>query len=138
MDQMQELSPYSYRYIIPHKRQRIKAYGVVLFNTHNRPGAVAEAENFVQDLETLGCIVFKMEWTDVAERQSMIESALKRVIDDCSKLYDAVMSHSPRGILAGSDDLEIPINNLLHQFTHSLPDYISMVSAILCYAQIVS
>ena len=84
MDQMQELPPYSYHYIIPHNQQRIKAYGVVLVNTHNRPGAVSEAENFEQALETLGYIVFKMEWTDVAELQSMIESALIRVIDDCS------------------------------------------------------
>ena len=79
-----------------------------------------------------------MEWTDVAELHSMIESALMRVIDDCSMLFVVVMSHGPRVILAGSDDLEIPINDLLHQFTHSLPDYIPMVSTILCYAQIVS
>ena len=138
MDQMQELSPYSYHYIIPHNQQRIKAYGVVLFNTHNRLGAVSEAENFEQALETPGCIVFQMEWTDVAELHCMIKSALMRVIDDCSILFVAVMSHGQRGVLAGSDDLETPINDLLHQFTHSLPDYIPMVSTMLCYAQIVS
>ena len=36
---------------------------------------MSEAENFEQALETLGYIVFKMVWTDVAELQSMIESA---------------------------------------------------------------
>ena len=100
---MQELFPYSYHYIIPHNQLRIKAYAVVLFNTHNGPGAVSEAENFEQALETLGYIVFKMEWTDVAELQSMIESALIRVIDDCSMLFVAVISHGQRGVLAGSD-----------------------------------
>ena len=70
-----------------------------------------------------------MEWADVAELQSMIESALMRVIDDCSMLFVAVMSHGA---------LEIPINDLLHQFTRSLPNYISMVSTIHCYAQILS
>ena len=64
---------------------------------------MSEAENFEQALETLGYIVFKMEWTDVAELQSMIESALIRVIDDCSMLFVAVISHGQRGVLAGSD-----------------------------------
>ena len=74
-----------------------------------------------------------MEWSEGRELQCMIESALSRIVSDCSLLIVCLMSHGCRGVLSGSDGEEIPVNDILHQFTYTLPDYLPMVCLILLY-----
>lgn len=45
---IQKLAPFSNQYIIPRNQEIMKSYGLVLFNSKDRIGAVAEAEAFEQ------------------------------------------------------------------------------------------
>ena len=82
-EQIQQLSPHSSQYIIPHKQKKSKRYGVILFRSEGRQGAVAEAEDLQQALQATGCDVIKMEWSEATELHNMIESALSRIVADC-------------------------------------------------------
>ena len=96
-----------------HEIQRITKTG--------RQGAVAEADDLQQALQTSGCDVIKMEWSDAAELHNMIESALSRIINDCSLLVVCLMSHGSRGVLSDSNGKTIPVNDILHQLKQFPP-----------------
>ena len=115
-EQIQQLSPHSSQYIIPHKQKKSKRYGLVLFNSEERPGAEAEAANVEQALQTAGCDVMKMEWYDVDELHNMIESVLNGIVADCSLLIVCLMSHGSRGVITGSNGKAIPVNKILNAF----------------------
>lgn len=125
--QIKVLSPHSKQYAIPHNQLYSKVYGAVLFNAYNRDGGVAEADNFENALEKIASIVFKMEWADASELRRMIHCITSRVVDDCSLLVVSVMSHGIRGVVKGSDDSVMPINDILKQLTDSLPNHIPLV-----------
>ena len=124
---IEELSPYSAQYVIPHNQTRMKRYGLILYNKQHRHGAEEEADNFKQALETAGCDVTKLEWTHAAELGSMIDSSLEGIVGDCSLLIVAVMTHGYRGALRGSGSSEIPINNILFQLQYTLPKHTPLV-----------
>ena len=126
-EQIQQLSPHSSQYIIPYKQKKSKRYGVILFRSEGRRGAVAEADNLEQALLIAGCDVIKMEWSEAVELHNMIESALSRIVTDCSLLIVCLMSHGSRGALADSHGQSIPVNHILHQFSFSLPQEIPLV-----------
>ena len=127
VEQIQQLSPHSSQYIIPHKQRKSKRYGLILFSTAGRQGAVAEAVDLEHALQTTGCDVIKMEWFYAAELHNMIESALTQIVGDCSLLIMCLMSHGSRGTLAGNDGERIPVNDMLHQLTINLAKHIPMV-----------
>ena len=127
IEQIQQLSPHSSQYIIPHKQKKSKRYGVILFRSEGRQGAVAEADDLEQALLSTGCDVIKMEWSEATELHNMIESALSRIVADCSLLIVCLMSHGSRGALADCHGKRIPVNDILHQFTFSLPQEIPLV-----------
>ena len=116
-EQIQQLSPHSSQYIIPYKQKKGKRYGVILFRSEGRQGAVAEADDLEQALQATGCDVIKMEWSEAAELHIMIESARSRIVADCSLLIVCLMSHGSRGALADSHGKRIPVNDILHQFS---------------------
>ena len=120
-NQIQQLSPHSSQYIIPHKQKNSKGYALILFSSASRQGAVAEADDLEQALMTSGCDVIKMVWNRATELQCMIAA-------DCSLLIVCLMSHGCRGVLRASDGEEIPVNNTLHQFSYTLPEYIPLVN----------
>ena len=124
---IEELSPYSTQYVIPHNQTRMKRYGLILYNKQHRHGAEEEADNFKQALEAAGCDVTKLEWTNAAELGSMIDSSLEGIVGDCSLLIVAVMTHGYRGALRGSGSSEIPINNILFQLQYTLPKHTPLV-----------
>ena len=126
--QIEELSPYSSQYVIPHNQTKTKRYGLILYNSEDRHGADEEADNFKQALETAGCDVIKLQWSNTSELGSMIDSSLTRIVGDCSLLIVAVMTHGYRGALRGSTGSEIPINDLLYHFNQELPQHLPMVS----------
>ena len=126
-EQIQQLSPHSSQYIIPYKQKKSKRYGLILFSLEGRQGAVAEADDLEQALLTTGCDVIKMEWSEATELHNMIESALSRIVADCSLLIVCLMSHGSRGALADSHNKSIPVNHILHQFSFSLPEEIPLV-----------
>ena len=126
-EQIQQLSPHSSLYIIPHKQKKSKRYGVILFRSGGRQGAVAEADDLQQALQATGCDVIKMEWSEATELHNMKESALSRTVVDCLLLIVCLMSHGSRGALAGSQGQRIPVNDILHQFLFSLPQEIPLV-----------
>lgn len=128
IEQTKELSAISDQYVIPHNQLKSKRYAIVLFNSHNRPGSVLEADNFQASLEMAGFKVFKMQWMIALELQKMIDSAVRVIMGDCCLLVVCVMSHGHRGVLKGSDASEIPINNLIRQITLSIPEYVPLVS----------
>ena len=131
VEHIQQLSPHIDHYIVPHKQKKSKRYGLILFSAGDRPQAVAEADDLEHALETAGCDVMKMDWNGGAELQCMIESALSRIVGDCSLLIVCLMSHGCRGVLRGGDGKEIPVNDILHQFTYTLPESIPLVSNLL-------
>ena len=51
-DHIEELSPYSNQYVIPHNQTNTKRYGLILYSKQHRQGAEEEADNFKQALET--------------------------------------------------------------------------------------
>ena len=121
------MSPHSSQYIIPHKQKKSKRYGLILFCSAGRQGAVAEADDLEHALQTTGCDVMRMDWSEAGELQCMIESALSGIVGNCSLLIVSLMSHGCRGVLRGSDGEEIPVNDILHQFTYTLPEYVPLV-----------
>ena len=126
--QIEELSPYSSQYVIPHNQTKTKRYGLILYNSEDRHGADEEADNFKQALEAAGCDVIKLQWSNTSELGSMIDSSLTRIVGDCSLLIVAVMTHGYTGALSGSEGSVIPINDLLFQFNHELPPHTPLVS----------
>ena len=119
-DQIQQLSPHSSQYIIPHKQKNSKRYGLILFSTADRQGAVAEADDLEHALQTTGCDVIKMEWSDAAELHNMIESALSRIAVDCSLLIVCLMSHGSRGEIASSHGEKMCVNDVLHKLSFQM------------------
>ena len=87
VEQIQQLSPHSSQYIIPHKQKKSKRYALILFSSAGRQGAVAEADDLEQAPQTTGCDVIKMEWFDAVELHNMIDSAMIRIAGDCSLRY---------------------------------------------------
>ena len=100
---------------------------MILFRSEGIQGAVAEAVDLEQALLTTRCDVIKMEWSEAAELHNMIESALSRIVADCSLLIVCLMSHGSRGALADSHGQRIPVNDILHQVSFSLPQEIPLV-----------
>ena len=127
VEQIKTLSPVSSYYIIPYNQRRSRRYGLVLFNSVDRSGAAAEADNMEQALEEAGCDVTKMEWKDAAELGSMIDSALIKMMSDYSLLTVCLMSHGCQGALSASDGKEKPVNDIVHQLSYSLPSYVPLV-----------
>ena len=126
-EQIQQLSPHSSQYIIPYHQKKSKRYGVILFRSEGRQGAVDEADDLEQALTATGCDVIKMEWSEATELHNMIESALSRVVANCSLLIVCFMSHGSRGALADSHGQRVPVNDILHQSSFSLPQDIPLV-----------
>ena len=127
---IEELSPYSAQYVIPHNQTRMKRYGLILYNKQHRNGAEEEADNFKQALEVAGCHVTKLEWTSTAELGSMIDSSLEGIVGDCSLLIVAVMTHGYRGALRGSENSDIPINHILFQLQLTLLKHTPLVRTL--------
>ena len=131
IEQILQLSPHSSQYVIPYKQKKSKRYGVILYRSEGRQGAVAEADDLEQALLTTGCDVIKMEWSEAAELHNMIESALSRIVTDCSLLIVCLMSHGGRGTLADSHGRKIPVNDILHQFSFWMPQETPLVMIFL-------
>ena len=68
-----------------------------------------------------------MEWYEAGELQCMIDSAMERIVGDCSLLIVCLMSHGSRGVLKGQGGEEIAVNDILHQFTYTLPESVPLV-----------
>ena len=128
VDQIQTLSAMCPNYIIPHNQKKSKRYGLILFNSADRHGAEREADNLELALQDAGCDVIKMEWACGVELGNMIERALRRIVDDCSLVIVCLMSHGCRAVLRRTDGEDIPVNNILHQLSYTLPDYVPLVS----------
>ena len=126
--QIEDLSPYSSQYIIPHNQTKTKRYGLILYSAEDRHGADEEADNFKHALETAGCDVIKLQWSNTSELDNMIDSSLTGILDDCSLLIVAVMTHGYRGALNGSEGSEIPINDILFRLEYLLPKHLPLVS----------
>ena len=101
---------------------------MILYNSEDRHGADEEADNFKHALETAGCDVIKLQWSNTSELGSMIDSSLTRIVGDCSLLIVAVMTHGYRGALRGSEGSQIPISDLLFQFKQELPQHLPLAS----------
>ena len=71
-----------------------------------------------------------MEWFDAVELHNMIDSAMTRIVGNCSLLIVCLMSHGSRGVLSGSCGGRVTVNDVLHQLTFCLPSVmcIPMVS----------
>ena len=76
---IEELSPHSSQYIIPYNQKRSKRYGLIIYSTHNRPGAQEEADNMERSLLTAGFDVKKMECKTALELIAKLESTLRRI-----------------------------------------------------------
>ena len=122
MEQIQQLSSHSSQYIIPHEQQKSKRYGLILFSSEDKLGAFEEADGLEQALQASGCDVIKMEWFDAVELHNMIDSAMTRIVGDCSLLIVCLMSHGSRGVISGSCGGRVSVNDILHNLKLSVPN----------------
>ena len=60
----------------------------------------------------------------------MIDSSLEGIVGDCSLLIVAVMTHGYRGALRGSENSEIPINDIMFQLQNTLPKHTPLVRTL--------
>ena len=99
-------------------------YGLVLYTTADRDGAIKEAETLSISLEYVGCQVRMMEWYDSSELLWMLETSLKSIAQagDCSMLIVGLMCHGGAGVLRGGRGHEVPVNSVLELLDSLLDD----------------
>ena len=100
-----------------------RMYGLVLYTTADRDGAIKEAETLSISLEYVGCQVQMMEWFDVSELKSMLKTTLESIAEagDCSMLIVGLMCHGGAGVLRGRGH-EVPVNSVLELLDSLLDD----------------
>ena len=125
---IEKLQPHSNVSIIPYNQEKSKRYGMILYNTSNRPGAIEEADNLYRALAAAGTQTSNYEFSGSTELRKTIKTALQVIISDCSLLVVCVMSHGGRGSISGDRGEEIPIKTILQQLVHHLPKFIPLVS----------
>ena len=124
---IEKLQPHSNVSIIPYNQEKSKRYGMILYNTSNRPGAIEEADNLCRALTAAGCQASKCEFSGSLELQNIISDRLQAIVTDCSLLVVCVMAHGGRGAVSGGVGEEIPINTILQHLAHHLPKFIPLV-----------
>ena len=92
-----------------------------------RQGASAEANNLEHALIESGCEVIKMEWSTTEELQNI---AVGEIVTTCSLLIFSLMAHGSRGTVNGSTGESVPVNDILHQLSHTLPAELPMVNQL--------
>ena len=120
----------SSRYLIPYNQSKSKQYGLIFFNTCNRPGAKQEADDLQEALEIAGSTVIKRNWKDPHDLQAMMDEALSGILSECSLLTVFLLSHGYMGALVGDNNHEIPVNHILHHLSDTVPKYVPMVSSV--------
>lgn len=132
MTHIDALSPphLSSKYLIPHHQKKVKQYGMILYNRHNRKGALDEANRLASSLQDSGFQTTVNEWSDASrELGDRISENLDTIYADCSLLFACIMAHGTMGVLRGDNSSDVAINDLLYYFSHSkLPAHIPMVS----------
>ena len=129
MENIHKLSPYSTKYVIPYNQKKAKQLGLVLYNLSNRQGGSEEAKALEDSLISVGCDVLKLEWSDIRELTSIVESSLESRVKECSLLIVCIMAHGSRGVIYGSEGKSLAVNEILQVLDHILPSTIPMV----CY-----
>ena len=129
IENIQKLSPYSTKYVIPYNQRKAKQFGLVLYNLSNRHGGSEEAKALEEFLISVGCDELKLEWSDARALTSIVESSLKSRVKECSLLIVCIMAHGSRGVIYGSEGKSLAVNEILQVLDHILPSTIPMV----CY-----
>ena len=129
IENIQKLSPYSTKYVIPYNQKKAKQLGLVLYNLSNRHGGSEEAKCLEDSLISVGCDVLKLEWSDTRELTSIVESSLESRVKECSLLIVCIMAHGSRGVIYGSEGKSLSVNEILQVLDQILPSTIPMV----CY-----
>ena len=124
---IKKLQPHSNVSIVPYNQEKSKRYGIILFNTSNRPGAPEEADNLYQALTIAGTQTSKHEFSGSLELQNIISDTIQVVVGDCSLLVGGVMAHGGRGSISSGEREEIPSSTILQQLAHHLPKFIPLV-----------
>ena len=107
-----------------------RMYGLVLYTTADRDGAIKEAETLSISLEYVGCQVQMMEWFDVSELKSMLKTTLESIVEagDCSMLIVGLMCHGGAGALRGGRGHKVTVNSVLQLLNSLLDPTIPLVS----------
>lgn len=128
VDHIKKLSPHRPKYVIPYNQQKSKRYGLIMFNSDNRPNAAEEVQTLELALTAAGFIVQISQWSNARELLKEIKKALRCAAADCSMLFVCLMSHGSRGELAGSTGAPIAMNKVLQQLSDLLPTFLPLVS----------
>ena len=83
--QIEALSPYSDRYLVPFQCTKSRPCGIILYTTVDRKGADEEASKIADSLEQSGCDVFKLQWSSTSELrlQLMVYGELSALVVVC-------------------------------------------------------
>lgn len=129
VEQIRIINSHSMNYIAPRHgtQKKTKCYSLILYCVEDRNHAEQEAERLRIGLTKGGCEVIKCRWSSGPELQQIIDQKLQIIIDDCALLVVCVMSHGSIGALSGPDGVKVPLNDILAQFTSSIPEWMPMV-----------
>ena len=131
IEQIGVLSPHSVKYVIPYNQKKSRRYGLIIFNSHNRPNAAKEASYLKRSLKIAEFKVKKRRWSHSKALYEEIEEALTHLAADCSLLFVCIMAHGSRGELVDSNGAPIAINNVLHHLTIRLSMTLPVVTSFI-------
>ena len=107
-----------------------RMYGLVLYTTVDRVGAIKEAETLKISLEVIGGKVEMMEWYDASDIEFMLVTTLESIAEagDCSMLIVGLMCHGGAGALRGGRGYKVTVNSVLQLLNSLLDPTIPLVS----------
>ena len=116
-------------YMVPTHQDHVVRKGLVLYNTVNRVMALEEAEKMEESLSKAGFETMMKEWTTTFSLRQEFMDELKDCKDKLSLLLVCIMSHGRVGRIAGAENTEIPISDIIELLDNILPKKVPLVSA---------
>ena len=76
--------------------------------------------------------VITQEWSTVTELEDSLHTNLTGLSANCSLLFISVMSHGRMEALCGSDNIMLPVNDLIRQISLAIPANLPLVMSSIC------
>ena len=122
------LFDHSESYIVPTRQDHVSWHGIVLYNTVNRVNALEEAEKMKESLSKAGFGTVMKEWSSTFSLRQEFMDELKDCKEKLSLLFVCIMSHGRVGRVAGAENTEINISDIIILLDNILPKKLLLVS----------
>ena len=103
-------------------------HALILYNSHDRPGAEHEAKELDEAFAAIGFDRMHCQWNSTHELLSTMREAVQALPSTALLVVVCVMSHGRQGGLTDREGVQVPVNYILNQLTQDLPDGIPLVS----------